>query len=450
MDFDLAKLYRLYFGNGRSIPEKYYKFIFYQFATGLYYLKENKTLHSDIKPINVLLDVKGVVKIADFDLAKRLDKNNKVHNAHCTLCYQAPERLLGKIYTGVETDVWSFAVSMFELLIQEVPYSRKKGEKEDVIITKIFKVFGTEELRKLSDESIYTEYSEKTKDLKNYENQFNKIIHKYSQDEQLIDILTNMLQIDPNQRLTIEQVLNHPYFLNDPFYQSQEGIAKIKEEFSKELSDLLEHNQGEKKRKDFEKYLNEMDEKMEIEKEDSFYENNNRINSPPLNYPEPNRLRQNENLGHAVHQPINFRIIESQIRNAPTYIFTENHYFKADRNKLRKILRYFIEAKNNFFQAKKYLKRGTSHFKTTLFYYNAGIGYLNDGKWLFNKDLINRKYLFSSFGYISQYEYLSKNKLRSLYFRECLYMINRRISTSFRLIKDIIYYLSKCRYKNNP
>jgi serine/threonine protein kinase len=72
---------------------------------GLDYLHCLNIAHRDIKPSNVLINEQGDVRIADFGLAKKLQKLSTTRVV--TLWYRAPELLLGiKQYTP-KVDVWA-------------------------------------------------------------------------------------------------------------------------------------------------------------------------------------------------------------------------------------------------------------------------------------------------------------------------------------------------------
>lgn len=67
LDYDL-KTYSEKFRDG--IPRETIKTIMYQLLCGLNYLHLNRFIHRDIKPQNILIDNRRVVKIADFGLAR--------------------------------------------------------------------------------------------------------------------------------------------------------------------------------------------------------------------------------------------------------------------------------------------------------------------------------------------------------------------------------------------
>ena len=68
-----------------------------QLCEGMAYLHKNKILHRDIKGGNLLLTKDGILKIADFGLARNYFPNQDLQytNRVVTLWYRAPELLLG-------------------------------------------------------------------------------------------------------------------------------------------------------------------------------------------------------------------------------------------------------------------------------------------------------------------------------------------------------------------
>uniref|UniRef100_A0AAF5I0L9 mitogen-activated protein kinase kinase n=1 Tax=Strongyloides stercoralis TaxID=6248 RepID=A0AAF5I0L9_STRER len=87
---------------------------------GLSYLKdEHKILHRDVKPSNMLVNSRGEVKLCDFGVSGMLI-NSLANSFVGTRSYMSPERLNGSEYS-VQSDVWSFGISLVEISIGRYP-----------------------------------------------------------------------------------------------------------------------------------------------------------------------------------------------------------------------------------------------------------------------------------------------------------------------------------------
>ncbi|KVH93462.1 Protein kinase, ATP binding site-containing protein [Cynara cardunculus var. scolymus] len=118
----LANLYRKYH-LGDSQVSAYTK----QILSGLNYLHERNVVHRDIKCANILVDVSGSVKLADFGLAKAT-KLNDIKSCKGTPYWMAPEVVnrLNNGY-GLAADIWSLGCTVLEMLTRKIPYSHLEG-----------------------------------------------------------------------------------------------------------------------------------------------------------------------------------------------------------------------------------------------------------------------------------------------------------------------------------
>mmetsp|Transcript_29281 Transcript_29281/g.64976 ORF Transcript_29281/g.64976 Transcript_29281/m.64976 type:complete len:220 (-) Transcript_29281:632-1291(-) len=93
------------------------KALFRMILQGIDYCHSKGIMHRDIKPANLLLSSQGVVKLADFGLARIFDSNSAASMSHqvATRQYRAPELLFASRHYTPAVDLWSAAVVMAEL-----------------------------------------------------------------------------------------------------------------------------------------------------------------------------------------------------------------------------------------------------------------------------------------------------------------------------------------------
>ncbi len=101
-----------------------------QICEALQFAHEEGIVHRDIKPENILLDKKGRVKIADFGLAKLLDRPATVYTLTQagqrmgTPHYMAPEQIEHPDQVDHRADIYSLGVVFYEMLTGELPLGR--------------------------------------------------------------------------------------------------------------------------------------------------------------------------------------------------------------------------------------------------------------------------------------------------------------------------------------
>jgi serine/threonine protein kinase len=188
-----------------------------QMLSGVGFCHENRVLHRDLKPQNILLDSNFNIKIADFGLARTFSVLHPTYtNEVVTLWYRSPEILMGSSEYSTALDVWSIGCTFAEMM-KLIPMFG--GDCEIDQLYKIFRHCGTPTEQ---DWPNFTKY-------KNFSHTFpkwpRKNMRKYltSQlhypgltiDDDAVDLLDNILICDPLKRMNCRDALNHPYFSDD-------------------------------------------------------------------------------------------------------------------------------------------------------------------------------------------------------------------------------------------
>ncbi|XP_071941872.1 cyclin-dependent kinase 4-like [Antedon mediterranea] len=184
-------------------PEKI-KDLMRQLLCGLEFLHSNRIVHRDIKPQNVLVTNNGMLKLADFGLARVYTHNIALTSVVVTLWYRAPEVLLQAIY-ATPLDIWSVGC-IFAELFRKKPLFR--GESEVDQLYKIFDVIGLPGIEDWPDSNLpWSSFAGCVK------RPLEDLVPEICRDG--LHLLERMLLFDQNNRITAEDALQHPYLLDD-------------------------------------------------------------------------------------------------------------------------------------------------------------------------------------------------------------------------------------------
>jgi len=93
-----------------------------QIAQGLEAAHDNRIIHRDIKPQNIIISRDGKVKVTDFGIAKATNSNTITSNAMGSVHYLSPEQARGG-YSDEKSDIYSLGVTMYEMLSGKVPFA---------------------------------------------------------------------------------------------------------------------------------------------------------------------------------------------------------------------------------------------------------------------------------------------------------------------------------------
>ena len=124
---------RTYLRTKRKIDSPTLRRFIKEIASALEYCHSQRICHHDLKPENILLDGNNRIKVADFGLAL-FDTEGLSKHFGGSFPYKPPEILLRKPFDVYKADVWSFGVTIYELVFGMLPWD---GTSEKEILTQI-------------------------------------------------------------------------------------------------------------------------------------------------------------------------------------------------------------------------------------------------------------------------------------------------------------------------
>ncbi|SCU95554.1 LAME_0F12574g1_1 [Lachancea meyersii CBS 8951] len=181
--------------------------LFSQILGGVYYAHSMKCVHRDLKLENILLDKKGQAKLTDFGFTRECATKGTLETVCGTTVYMAPELIERKPYEGYKTDIWSLGIILYTLIHGTMPF-----DEDDEMKTKL---------------KIVNENPGYNRDLIDADGE---------------DLVSKLLQKDPQQRPSLPQVLQHPFL--QPYgisiLEKTEKVMKRQRHGSKNFHSKLE------------------------------------------------------------------------------------------------------------------------------------------------------------------------------------------------------------------
>lgn len=222
------------------LSEDQARYFFKQFISAVSFCHRHQVAHRDLKLENTLIDsrIPPRIKICDFGMSKGWEDNEE-RNAYTvlgTVDYVAPEILeedMVKLegYNPEEADVWSSGVLLYTMLCGREPFESKSGLGTELkTITKnMARMARYQGAAYMYEEILGLDRADFTKECK--------------------ALLMGMLQLDPSKRMTIDDILNSPWFLKSLPPKEASALFQIEEEerelqqkayYDKEAGEVLE------------------------------------------------------------------------------------------------------------------------------------------------------------------------------------------------------------------
>ena len=265
---------------------------FYQLINGVEYIHQQGFAHRDLKPENLLLTKEKILKIIDFGLCHDFDGENYLTTKCGSPSYAAPEILKGYPYDGFKTDIWCCGIILYAMLCGYLPFD---GDNNQEIFQSIVEC-KPEFPDFLEDDSI--------------------------------NLLIWILNSEPNDRISIEEIKCHPFYLKGKSYytiQYEESDASDLEK-ANEINDI--------------KYLNNGN---SIDKRKFGYSTNRRKKGNMYTFNNINnikrfKMRDNKHFKNNIYQKIFNRIInKNEDKNSSQkvkYLLTSGNERKPNINEL--------------------------------------------------------------------------------------------------------------------
>merc|ERR1719436_112948 len=193
------------------------KKVMQQMFEGLYFIHTNKIIHRDMKAANILITKQGILKLADFGLARAISINkgnqaNRYTNRVVTLWYRPPELLLGERNYGPAVDMWGAGCIMAEMWTRSPIMQGNTEQHQLTLIAQLCGAISPDVWPAVQSLDLYN----KLDPPRGVKRRVKERLKPYVKDAYACDMIDKLLTLDPSKRIDADSALNHDFFWTDP------------------------------------------------------------------------------------------------------------------------------------------------------------------------------------------------------------------------------------------
>ncbi|XP_069763895.1 cyclin-dependent kinase-like 1 [Narcine bancroftii] len=192
----------------RGVAEDQVKSIIQQTLQAINFCHKHNCIHRDVKPENILIAKHGVIKLCDFGFARILTGPGDDYTDYvATRWYRAPELLVGDTQYGPPVDVWAIGCVFAELISGNPLWPGRSDVDQLYLIRRTLGDLIPRHQKVFSSNQFFSGVSIPEPDvMEPLEAKFPHV------SAQALHFMKDCLVMNPAERLTCEQLLQHPHF----------------------------------------------------------------------------------------------------------------------------------------------------------------------------------------------------------------------------------------------